>query len=228
MSTGDSPERTVTGNAPARVGWFRYYFADDRWEWSDEVAMLHGYEPGTITPTTEIVLSHRHPDDREEVADMLGQIQHTDDADRAYATRHRIIDTRGRTHEIVIIGDRLLDDTGRTIGARGFCVDMTPSDTQTKAAISSALAEITENRAAIEQVKGMLMLIYRVDDDTAFELLRWRSQEANVKLRLLAEQLIRDYNELVYDEILPNRATFDHLLLTAHQRMSRSGDTVEQ
>lgn len=217
----------MTGDAPARVGWFRYHFADDRWEWSDEVAILHGYEPGTVTPTTELVLSHRHPDDRTEIAAMLDEIQHIDaDTERAISTRHRIIDTRGATHEIVVIGDKLLDEAGGMIGVRGFCVDMTPSDTQTKAAISSALAEITENRAAIEQVKGMLMLIYRVDDDTAFELLRWRSQEANVKLRLLAEQLIRDYHELVYDETLPTRATFDHLLLTAHQRMSPGSDTV--
>ncbi len=72
----------------------------------------------------------------------------------------------------------------------------------------------------------MLMLIYRVDADTAFELLRWRSQETNVKLRLLAEQLLADYAGLVYEDVLPPRATFDHLLLTAHQRIGDDGDTV--
>ena len=104
--------------------------------------------------------------------------------------------------------------------------DMTPTDAQTKAMLTRALAEITENRAVIEQVKGMLMLIYRVDDDAAFELLRWRSQETNVKLRVLAEQLLSDYRELVYEEALPPRATFDHLLLTAHLRVQAAGDTV--
>ena len=39
----------------------------------------------------------------------------------------------------------------------------------------------------------MLMLVYRVDADAAFELLKWRSQEANVKLRILAEQLLADF-----------------------------------
>ena len=100
-------------------------------------------------------------------------------------------------------------------------------DTQAKAMVTAALAEITENRAVIEQVKGMLMLIYRVDDEAAFELLRWRSQETNVKLRLLADQLLADYTTLSYDETLPPRATFDHLLLTAHQRVNRAGDTVD-
>ena len=32
------------------------------------------------------------------------------------------------------------------------------------------------------------MVVYRVDADAAFELLKWRSQETNVKLRILAER----------------------------------------
>ena len=39
----------------------------------------------------------------------------------------------------------------------------------------------------------MLMLIYGLSGDAAFDLLRWRSQETNVKLRLLAEQIIADF-----------------------------------
>lgn len=41
-----------------RVGSFRYVINDDRWEWSDAVARMHGYAPGSVTPTTELVLSH--------------------------------------------------------------------------------------------------------------------------------------------------------------------------
>jgi len=47
------------------------------------------------------------------------------------------------------------------------------------------MAEITESRACVDQTKGMLMLIYGVDDDAAFNLLKWLSHEANVKLRLV-------------------------------------------
>jgi hypothetical protein len=36
--------------SPLRAGWFNFYFADERWEWSPEVARIHGYEPGTVTP----------------------------------------------------------------------------------------------------------------------------------------------------------------------------------
>ena len=34
------------------------------------------------------------------------------------------------------------------------------------------------------------MYIYGVGPDAAFDLLKWRSQEGNVKLRALAEQLL--------------------------------------
>ncbi|XTP34401.1 PAS and ANTAR domain-containing protein [Mycobacterium sp. TJFP1] len=224
MPSDDSVEQALAGGAPQRVGWFRFHFADERWEWSEQVQILHGYEPGTVTPTTDLVLSHKHPDDRQQVAATLDEMRRTH---RTFSTRHRIVDTRGDTHDVVVIGDQLLDDAGRLIGTHGFYVDITPTDTQAKAMVTAALAEITENRAVIEQVKGMLMLIYRVDDEAAFELLRWRSQETNVKLRLLADQLLADYTTLSYDETLPPRATFDHLLLTAHQRVNRAGDTVD-
>ncbi len=50
----DSPvEQALTGGTLQAVGWYRFYFADERWEWSAEVAQIHGYQPGTVTPTTQ-------------------------------------------------------------------------------------------------------------------------------------------------------------------------------
>ena len=39
----------------------------------------------------------------------------------------------------------------------------------------------------------MMMLVYGIDEDAAFNLLKWLSQEANVKLRPLAEQISEDF-----------------------------------
>ena len=61
------------------------------------------------------------------------------------------------------------------------------------------------------------MYIYRIDSAAAFDLLKWRSQETNTKLRTLAEQLLADVHTLKQNDS-PDRATFDRLLLTAHQR----------
>jgi hypothetical protein len=38
---------------------------------------MHGYEPGTVQPTTALVLSHKHPEDYEQVAATLDEIRRT-------------------------------------------------------------------------------------------------------------------------------------------------------
>ncbi len=70
-------EHALAGGEPQRVGWFRFYFADERWEWSPQVERMHGYEPGTVSPTTRLVLSHKHPDDYGQVAATLDEIRRT-------------------------------------------------------------------------------------------------------------------------------------------------------
>ncbi|MBV9092121.1 MAG: ANTAR domain-containing protein [Mycobacteriaceae bacterium] len=210
-------EQALAGGAPQRVGWFQFYFADERWEWSPQVQRMHGYEPGEVQPTTEIVLSHKHPDDYRQVAATLEQIRRTA---QAFSTRHRIVDVQGNVHHVVVVGDRLYDDGGGVIGTHGFYVDVTPMmDQNRQLMVTEAVAEIAESRGVIEQAKGMLMLVYRIDADTAFELLRWRSQETNVKLRMLAERIAADFTAQDYQDQLPPRSEFDRLLLTAHQRV---------
>jgi PAS domain S-box-containing protein len=210
-------EHALAGGEPQRVGWFRFYFADERWEWSPQVERMHGYQPGTVHPTTDLVLSHKHPDDYGQVAATLEEIRRTS---AAFSTRHRIVDTQGEVHHVVVVGDQLFDDAGEVIGTHGFYVDVTPSIKQAHdQSVTEAVAEIAEARSGIEQTKGMLMLIYRISADSAFELLKWRSQETNTKLRALAEQIAKDFLELSYDEALPSRAIYDRLLLTAHLRV---------
>jgi PAS domain S-box-containing protein len=208
-------ERAFAGGTAHRVGWYRFYFSDERWEWSPEVEQIHGYQPGTVTPTTQLVLSHKHPDDYAYIAATLDDIRQSH---RPFSTRHRIITLQGATRDIVVIGERLHDNSGEVIGTQGFYIDVTRSDEAREATISEAVAEFAEHRAAIEQAKGVLMYIYRIDSAAAFDLLKWRSQETNTKLRTLAEQLLADVHALKQNDS-PDRATFDRLLLTAHQRV---------
>jgi PAS domain S-box-containing protein len=217
-----SIEQALAGGAGQPAGWFRFYFTDQHWEWSDQVQRMHGYEPGTITPTTELVLSHKHPDDRGHVAATIDQIVHTR---QAFSTRHRIVDTRGNVHHVLVVGDQIFDDDGDVIGTHGFYIDVSgPQDQEHEDAMSAKLAEISENRAGIEQAKGMLMLIYGIGERAAFELLKWLSQEANIKLRPLAEQIAEDFRHAGLP--LNTQTEFDHLMLTAHQRV-RSTDGHE-
>jgi PAS domain S-box-containing protein len=215
MTNGDPVEQALGGGTPQRVGRYRFFFDDERWEWSPEVEQIHGYSPGTANPTTALVLSHKHPEDYEQVVATLSEIRQNH---RPFSTRHRIITVQGATRDVIVIGERFRDGSGEVVGTQGFYIDVTPNTEARQVSISEAVAEIAESRAAIEQVKGVLMFVYRVDADTAFGLLRWRSQDTNVRLRALAEQLLRDFGAMNYDGVLPHRSEIDQLLLTAHER----------
>ncbi len=216
-----SVEQALTGGALQRVGWYRFYFADERWEWSEEVEQIHGYQPGTVTPTTDLVLSHKHPDDYPHIAATLDDIRR---AHKPFSTRHRIITVQGDVRDVVVLGERFHDNMGEVIGTQGFYLDVTPTNKQRQESISEAVAEIADSRAAIEQAKGVLMFVYGIGPDAAFDILKWRSQDANVRLRALAEQLVADVLTRNRDEGSPElRPMFDKLLLTAHERFKARG-----
>ena len=75
------------------VGTFRFWFVGEHWEWSDEVAAMHGYAPGSVVPTSALVLSHKHPDDRLHVQELLDRALHDGEP---FSNTHRVIDTAGR------------------------------------------------------------------------------------------------------------------------------------
>jgi len=217
---GASPrgERSVLVSPDLLVGSFRFWFVGQSWEWSDEVARMHGYEPGEVVPTTELLLSHKHPDDRQHVQDAL---DHALLSQGSLSSRHRFIDTGGRVHTVIVLADRMLDDEGAVVGTEGYYVDLTDTFDQTRRqTLDASLPGLLESRAAIEQAKGALMLVYSIDANAAFELLLWRSQYTNTKVRALATQIVAELSILDFqsDNL---RRQFDHLLLTAHERIDR-------
>ena len=105
-------------------------------------------------------------------------------------------------------------------------LDRSVSDPAYAKRVNDAVSEIAQSRGPIEQVKGMLMLAYRIDEERAFGLLKWRSQETNVKLRALAVQLAADFLDLDYDDNLPRRSSLDRLLMTAHLRVASNSEVA--
>lgn len=206
-----------TGSRYPNVGSFRFWFIGERWEWSDEVARMHGYEPGSVEPTTKLLLSHKHPDDRAHVQE---QLDYALQSAGSFSSRHRFIDTAGKVHDAIVVADRMLDDSGAVVGTAGYYVDVTDTfDDARQEVLDEALPDLFESRAAIEQAKGVLMVVYRVSAEQAFRVLQWRSQETNVKLRALARQLLAEVATL--DGATPAlQSQFDHLLLTVHERIS--------
>jgi PAS domain S-box-containing protein len=217
-SDGAAPRRTTAVDAGnVTVGAFKFWFFGQRWEWSDEVACMYGYEPGSVVPTTELLLSHKHPEDRQHVQELLDRAL---DSKTSFSSRHRFIDTAGTVHEAIVVADRMTDENGAVVGTAGHYIDLTSTVVETRQVVlDEALPDLFEARAVIEQVKGVLMAIYRVSSDQAFGVLRWRSQETNTKLRALAKQLLDELGTLPPPS--PDvQSAFDHLLLTVHERIS--------
>ncbi|MEV6768813.1 PAS and ANTAR domain-containing protein [Nocardia sp. NPDC051030] len=211
-------ESVIGAGRPLITGAFRFWYADQRWEWSDEVAAIHGYGPGEAHPTTELLLSHKHQDDREQVA---GVIADAITNAQPFSSRHRIIDTAGKVHQVIVVADHMLDDTGDVIGTAGFYIDVTVAlDEQRNEILDQTIPELYQARAGIEQAKGVLMLVYRISPDQAFAVLKWRSQQTNVKLRALADQLLTDIRTLP-SASARLQTQFDHLLLTVHERVKQ-------
>src|SRR3954471_13982116 len=102
-------DKALLGGAPQRVGRFEYRYDTDTWTWSDTVARIHGYEPGTVEPTTELVLSHKHVDDLAEVKGLLKQTA------APFSSRHRIRTTSGEIRKVVVVGDAVLDQDEQVV-----------------------------------------------------------------------------------------------------------------
>jgi ANTAR domain/PAS fold len=182
-----SLDKALLGGAPQRVGTFEYRYDTDTWSWSATVAGMHGYEPGTIQPTTELVLSHKHPDDVNQVKGLLKQ------SAAPFSSRHRIRTTSGEERKVVVVGDAVYDEDDRVVATRGFYIDVTEAvEAELQDAVGEELRGIVAHREVIEQAKGMLMMLYGIDADAAFAVLRWRSQKLNVKLHAVAAQLVAD------------------------------------
>lgn len=193
MDVADEPaERPVQVVVPKvedvdrQTGRFVYHVAEDRWEWDDEVFLIHGYHPGEVEPTTTLFLKHKHDHDRAKVEETF---QHAIATGEPFNIYYRI--RAGESErQVVLVGEGIRTD-GRVSKLVGYYLDLTPEFTAEAAdAADAAVAASAAARDVIEQAKGVLMLGYGLDADAAFAMLKWWSRNRNVKVREIAERLL--------------------------------------
>jgi hypothetical protein len=178
----------VTTVITGPYGPFRYTVPTATWWWADDLYRIHGFEPGDIVPTTDLLVAHKHPED---AAVATAIIQNALTSGQPFALWHRIIDARQRTRTVVQVGDGVHDASGTLVEVRGYMVDVTGSKrSQTARDIDEAVRRSAESRGTIEQAKGVLMATLAIDADRAFSVLKRQSQNGNVKLRDLAALLL--------------------------------------
>ncbi|RPF21705.1 PAS and ANTAR domain-containing protein [Myceligenerans xiligouense] len=182
-------EQALDGGSRPPVGRYRLDLATGEWAWSDEVYLIHGFEPGEIVPTTPLMLSHKHPEDRGRVDGVLRRAAETG---QTFSSVHRIRDAHGETRVLAVTGQGRRDPaSGRITELVGYFIDVT--DSHRAAAQRDATASIkasAERRAVIEQAKGMLMAVYGVEEVEAFEMLRETSNRTNIAVRDIADTLV--------------------------------------
>ncbi|MEV0951514.1 PAS and ANTAR domain-containing protein [Promicromonospora sp. NPDC050249] len=183
-------EKALAGGARPPVGRYRLDLATGEWAWSDEVYVMHGFEPGDIVPTTPLMLAHKHPDDRARVDGMLRRAAETG---QPFSSVHRIVDAAGKTRTLAVTGQGRRDPvTGEVTELFGYFIDVTKAQREAAAREASASIQASsERRSVIEQAKGVLMVIHGIEEETAFDQLREASNQSNIPLRDIAYSLVQ-------------------------------------
>lgn len=162
--------------------------ATKKWDWDDDVFRIHGFEPGSVEPTTELILASKHPDDRSRVQALLERITRTGGP---FSISYRLIGGDDVERRVVLVGEGAVCDPDEVTTIDGYYIDLTDDFADEAEEYATAAVEASaENRAVIEQAKGALMLAYGLDADQAFAMLRWWSRNRNVKVRELAARLV--------------------------------------
>lgn len=209
------------GGVPQRVGAFVYAVTDRRWAWSEDVYRILGFAPGEVVPSTDLLLAHHHPGDDETGTAAVRAALRTG---APFSVRRRLVDARGGTRTVVLVGRGRLRD-GAVTEVHGYVVDVTEAladdvREQADAAIEAARA----HRGALEQAKGAVMLALGVDADTAFDLLAAKSQAANVKVHRIAEDLMAQIGDATLSPTTAEAMT-DWLCTEALDLIERHNDT---
>jgi hypothetical protein len=168
-------------------GTFHLDLASGRCDWSDGVFAIHGYARGEVVPTAELVMAHKHPEDREPILQLINEIRSTGGQGALF---HRIIDSRGQEHRVLTLA-QAGEGQGPATAIHGLVMDFTrtvaaEAGREAAAAVAGAYA----NKATIEQAKGILMGRLDVQANEAFTILAVRSQHTNTKLAAVAAELV--------------------------------------
>ncbi|MFC3687220.1 PAS and ANTAR domain-containing protein [Aquipuribacter hungaricus] len=176
------------GGAISRTGWFSHDLRTGAWSWSDVMYRIHGYESGEVELSSDLMLQHKHPEDRGIVVAAR---------ERAYTSTepvscsHRIVTRDGELRSVVTVARTEPAADGGPGRLLGFMTDLTESRVSDSMVVAAeAVESATGSRAVIEQAKGALMLTYGIDEGAAFNVLRRHSQHRNVRLVEVAAALV--------------------------------------
>jgi len=192
------------------VGFFTYFVGDDVWSWSDGMYELHGYEPGAMAATTDLLLKHKHPDDALRAFEAL---ESATGNGFPFSCYHRIISASGQVRYVLSVGRGVFGPQGRVEEVTGYFVDMTGvREAQGPTEGETALVRVAETRSMVDQAKGIVMVALGCDDVAAFAMLRKYADERDMKVGELARRFVEEVAERPLSEGTDRRSAIDELL----------------
>ncbi|SFP17170.1 ANTAR domain-containing protein [Geodermatophilus dictyosporus] len=176
------------------AGRWRYDRLSGEWEWSEEMAALHGLGGRHPGPCTEALVAAQHPDDRPRTIDALSAAV---TGAQAFCLEVRLATGSGDERPVVFLGEPQLDDDGAVTAVEGLVVEAPSGSSRAAEERIRALETEVEqlrtamaSRAPIEQAKGVLMLLTGCGDQVAFDLLAHISSHTHRKVREVAVDLV--------------------------------------
>ncbi|MHA7279873.1 ANTAR domain-containing protein [Arthrobacter sp. MDT2-2] len=169
------------------TGTVEHYFADDSYNWSDELYRIHGYERGDVVPTLDLGMSHFVSADRDAVQAFWTKVTTSGGPTSVYAS---LSDLTGRQHKLLISAD-LIHHNEEPVGVWALVVDLTRCIHADRHQLANeAVAASALSRAVIEQAKGILMGRAGLGATEAFERINSYSQRTNRKVVVISQEII--------------------------------------
>jgi PAS domain-containing protein len=216
------PELALTRPAARIAGSYRGDLATDQWWWSPELHALHGIPVGSVQPTLGLLLAHVHPADRTGLREALAAAA---TAGTPFAREYGVLRMDGQHRTALLVCEPEMDPTGAVTALAGLVIDVTESRTASPAdeRVQRLETEVEQlrcamaSRAAIEQAKGVLMLLMGCGEQVAFDLLAHISSHTHRKVREVSVSIIEsangrsalpdDVRAILHDACPPSRST---------------------
>jgi hypothetical protein len=190
--------------APRRLaGRYRYDRRAGTWTWSPEMAGLLNLARNGAHPCTELLVRSLHPGDRPRALDAIAAACTTG---TPFVLRVRLGSRGGVERPALLVGEPVVDPVGAVDALEGVLVEVPPeprspaprpgtagTEDDRVHALETEVAQLRtamSSRAAIEQAKGILMLLTSCGEQVAFDLLAHISSNSHRKVRDVAVAIV--------------------------------------